>query len=112
MSCFREMRREVLPSPEVRQADTSAAIWQTPVTPPGPKLKKESEMTTGTIRNYNDVRGYGFIETYEPGDAVFCHRSALDDSLPDSVNGMRVSFDVAPSPKHPGKFCASNVRAA
>ena len=55
--------------------------------------------TTGTVKWFNDAKGYGFITT-EKGDDVFVHFSAIQGSgfrsLPE---GAAVEFDVEKGPK-------------
>jgi len=61
---------------------------------------------TGTVKWFNDAKGYGFIAR-EDGDDVFVHYSAISGSGFRSLNeGQAVEFDVVDGPK--GKQ-ASNV---
>jgi CspA family cold shock protein len=66
-------------------------------------------MNIGTIKWFNDVKGFGFIEQDDGGADTFVHHSALSHDLPDKLDGVRVSFDLIPSPKRSGQFCAANV---
>ena len=66
-------------------------------------------MKNGTIKWFSDTKGFGFIEQDDGGADAFVHASALSDGLPDKLDGVRVSFDLIPSPKRSGQFCASNV---
>ena len=54
---------------------------------------------TGTVKWFNDAKGFGFITT-ENGEDVFVHFSAIQArdfrSLPE---GAQVEFDVAQGPK-------------
>ena len=64
---------------------------------------------TGTVKWFNDAKGYGFIAR-EDGDDVFVHYSAISGSGFRSVNeGQAVEFDVVEAPK--GKQ-AANVTIA
>ena len=64
---------------------------------------------TGTVKWFNDAKGYGFIAR-ENGDDVFVHYSAISGSGFRSVNeGQAVEFDVVEGPK--GKQ-AANVTIA
>jgi CspA family cold shock protein len=64
---------------------------------------------TGTVKWFNDAKGYGFIAR-EDGDDVFVHYSAISGSGFRSVNeGQAVEFDVVEGPK--GKQ-AANVTIA
>ena len=68
-------------------------------------------MATGTIRTLRD-RGFGFIEP--DGDSgsgeLFFHHSAVADRGFEMLQvGQRVSFDVTPDPRDPGRQRAINV---
>jgi CspA family cold shock protein len=60
----------------------------------------------GTVKWFNDQKGFGFIEKDGGGD-VFVHYSAImSDGFKTLAEGQRVAFDVATSGKGPA---ASNV---
>ena len=67
-------------------------------------------MAIGTVKWFNPVKGYGFIQPEQGRDDVFVHISALQQSGMDSLaEGQRVSFDVV---EQRGKKAASNLKAA
>jgi CspA family cold shock protein len=64
-------------------------------------------MPEGTVKWFNDSKGFGFIEQ-DGGKDVFVHHSAIQaDGFKSLAEGDRVSFEVVPGPKGPA---ASNVR--
>ncbi len=63
-------------------------------------------MANGTVKWFNDSKGYGFIEQEDGGD-VFVHDSAIVGSgFKTLQEGDRVSFDVQEGQKGPA---AANV---
>lgn len=73
-------------------------------------LCKEVEMATGTVKWFNDSKGFGFITPDDGGDDLFAHFSAIVESGYKSLKeGQRVSFEVTEGPK--GKQ-ASNIQKA
>ena len=60
-------------------------------------------MPEGTVKWFNDSKGYGFIAV-EGSDDVFVHHSAIqgsDGGFKSLTEGERVSFDVEQGPKGP-----------
>ncbi|MCS6787317.1 MAG: cold-shock protein [Thiobacillaceae bacterium] len=63
-------------------------------------------MATGTVKWFNDTKGYGFITPDGGGEDVFAHFSAINMKGYKSLKeGQRVSFEVAEGPK--GKQAAN-----
>lgn len=62
---------------------------------------------TGTVKWFNDAKGFGFITT-ETGDDVFVHFSAIQNGggFRSLAEGARVEFDITKGPKG---LQASNV---
>ncbi len=66
-------------------------------------------MATGTVKWFNDSKGFGFITPDGGGEDVFAHFSAIQTKGFKSLKeGQRVTFDVTDGPK--GKQ-AANINA-
>ncbi|HVP66884.1 MAG TPA: cold-shock protein [Anaeromyxobacteraceae bacterium] len=64
-------------------------------------------MATGTVKWFNDAKGFGFI-SQEGGEDVFVHHTAINmDGFRTLKEGERVEFDVIQGPKG---LQAANVR--
>jgi CspA family cold shock protein len=63
-------------------------------------------MTQGTVKWFNDGRGYGFIAV-EGGPDVFVHSSAITGGNRSLEEGQKVEFDITQGQKGPQ---AENVR--
>jgi CspA family cold shock protein len=65
-------------------------------------------MASGTVKWFNDSKGFGFITPENGGDDLFAHFSAIQSSgFKTLKEGQRVTFDVTTGPK--GQQ-ASNIR--
>ena len=66
-------------------------------------------MANGTVKWFNDAKGYGFI-SQEGGEDVFVHHTAIKmDGFRTLKEGEHVEFDVTQGPKG---LQAANVRKA
>jgi CspA family cold shock protein len=67
-------------------------------------------MATGTVKWFNDSKGFGFITPDGGGEDLFAHFSAIQNQgFKTLAENQRVSFDITQGPK--GKQ-ASNIRPA
>ena len=57
-------------------------------------------MATGTVKWFNDAKGFGFITPEDGGEDLFAHFSAITGSgFKALAEGAKVSFDVTTGPK-------------
>ncbi|HSD20986.1 MAG TPA: cold-shock protein [Anaeromyxobacter sp.] len=65
-------------------------------------------MASGTVKWFNDAKGFGFISQESGGEDVFCHHTAIQsDGFRTLAEGQRVEFEVKQGPKG---LQAANVR--
>jgi CspA family cold shock protein len=65
-------------------------------------------MSAGTVKWFNDAKGFGFITPDGGGKDLFAHFSAIQDNGFKSLKeAQRVTFDVTSGPKGPQ---ATNIR--
>jgi CspA family cold shock protein len=68
-------------------------------------------MPTGTVKFFNESKGYGFIQPDEGGQDAFVHISAVERAGMSTLReNQRVAYDLEEDRR--GKMAASNLRAA
>jgi CspA family cold shock protein len=69
-------------------------------------------MESGTVKFYNEQKGYGFIQPDNGGKDVFVHATALERAGMTSLReGQKVRFDTQPD-RRTGKIAVNNIQAA
>lgn len=69
-------------------------------------------MQTGTVKFYNENKGFGFIQPDDGTKDVFVHATALERAgLRGLREGQKVSFDTAED-RRSGKIAVNNIEAA
>jgi CspA family cold shock protein len=73
---------------------------------------KEQHVSTGTVKWFNETKGYGFITPDQGGQDVFVHISAVERSGMRGLNeGQKISYDLEADRKT-GKSSAVNLKTA
>src|SRR5271169_6228938 len=68
---------------------------------------KEAYMATGTVKWFNPVKGFGFIQPSDGGRDVFVHISAVERAgLSSLKEGQKVKYEIA---RDRGKESAANL---
>jgi CspA family cold shock protein len=68
-------------------------------------------MTKGTVKFYNEQKGFGFIEPEDGGKDVFVHATALERAgISRLVEGQKVSFDTEQDSRS-GKTAVGKIEA-
>jgi cold shock CspA family protein len=75
-----------------------------------PRIKKGSmNMATGTVKWFNDSKGFGFITPDDGGKDLFAHHTSIQmDGYKSLKEAQKVSFDVTQGAKGPA---AANIKA-
>ena len=69
-------------------------------------------MILGTVKFYNDMKGFGFIQPNDGSKDVFVHATALERAgIRGLVEGQKVSLDTAED-RRSGKIAVNNIQTA
>jgi CspA family cold shock protein len=69
-------------------------------------------METGTVKWFNETKGYGFIQPDNGGKDVFVHASALERAgMRGLAEGQKISYEVE-ADRRTGKESATNLQKA
>ncbi|MCJ2020759.1 MULTISPECIES: cold-shock protein [unclassified Methylobacterium] len=69
-------------------------------------------MTIGTVKWFNDTKGFGFIQPDDGGKDVFVHISAVERAgMNNLVEGQKVSYEME-TDRRSGKQSAGSLQAA
>lgn len=75
-------------------------------------FRLDDTMTNGTVKFYNDQKGFGFIQPEDGSKDVFVHATALERAgMRGLVEGQKVAFDTAED-RRTGKVAVNNIQAA
>ena len=66
-------------------------------------------MAKGKIKWYNDVKGFGFIET-ESKEDIFVHRTGLVNAWEELREGQEVVFEIKQGDKGPVAYDVKSVK--
>jgi len=73
---------------------------------------KGQHVSTGTVKWFNETKGYGFITPDQGGSDIFVHISAVERSGLRGLNeGQKISYDLEADRKT-GKSAAVNLKTA
>jgi CspA family cold shock protein len=104
-------RRTFRPSPNIDeriQGRAHGAVWSSNALTIS---ERTTPMTKGTVKFYNEQKGFGFIEPEDGGKDVFVHATALERAgISRLVEGQKVSFDTELDSRS-GKTAVANIEA-
>ena len=74
--------------------------------------RKATPMITGTVKFYNEMKGFGFIQPNDGSKDVFVHATALERAgMRNLFEGQKVAFDTAEDSRS-GKIAVNNIETA
>jgi ATP-dependent RNA helicase RhlE len=98
-----------------RQAQGGRAVRVPPTnqtSKPHSRSKGAPEKPCGTVKWFNAMKGYGFIQPDDGGQDVFIHGSAVDRAgIGRPAEGQKLSYDLQREPKK-GRVSAANLEVA
>jgi cold shock protein len=104
-SVARRCQAGAWPLNQTRQDDLAKAHWRD-------SGLKEYSMATGTVKWYNETKGYGFIQPDNGGKDVFVHATALERAgMRGLAEGQKISYEVE-ADRRTGKESATNLQKA
>ena len=57
-------------------------------------------MATGTVKWFNDAKGFGFIKPDDGGEDLFCHHTAIEmEGFRTLAEGQKVQYEAQRGPK-------------
>ncbi|MHC2106985.1 cold-shock protein [Methylobacterium sp. WL64] len=69
-------------------------------------------MPIGTVKWFNETKGFGFIQPDDGGNDVFVHISAVERAgMRNLIEGQKISYEME-SDKRSGKQSAGNLQSA
>lgn len=78
----------------------------------GNKNMQDEPQNSGTVKWFNDQKGYGFIQPDNGGKDVFVHISAVERAgIRSLADGQKISYDIEKDEKR-GKESAGNLKVA
>jgi CspA family cold shock protein len=81
-------------------AATERVTRETPLPRSSPIFSQECIMATGTVKWFNDAKGFGFIKPDDGGDDLFAHFSEVrTEGFKSLRENQKVSFEVKQGPK-------------
>lgn len=67
-----------------------------------------SDRVSGTVKFFNEKKGYGFITRDDGADDVFFHHTALPAGVEEVFEGNKLSFEIVPG-RNGKRNCADKI---